>query len=80
MSKESEETRKRAAKPKGKGGKPGQSQQPGAHEVKNRKLYFVICCEGSRFATWSTSMLLMIGVALIVTWKVLVMIVRRILK
>ncbi|KAF9765825.1 hypothetical protein IL306_001815 [Fusarium sp. DS 682] len=37
-----EETKTRPAKLKGKGGKPGKSQQSGPREVKGRKLYFVI--------------------------------------
>ncbi|KAG5664418.1 hypothetical protein KAF25_008152 [Fusarium avenaceum] len=38
---ETEETKERAAKPKGKG-KPGKSQKSGPREVKGRKLFFVI--------------------------------------
>jgi eukaryotic translation initiation factor 2C len=37
-----EETKERAPKTKGKGGKPGKSQQSGPREVKGRKLYLVI--------------------------------------
>ncbi|KAF4345698.1 putative argonaute like post-transcriptional gene silencing QDE-2 protein [Fusarium beomiforme] len=43
--KKPEETKERAAKPKGKGGKPGKpgkSQQSGPRDVKGRKLYLVI--------------------------------------